>query len=127
MEFQAKAEKDPDIDRKFDALLREQASGDCVVTTWLGPWIVDADVRIKVKVADRIRAQRIAKRDGMTLKQALKHMHERDDQNRKRYKKLYNIDIDDEKIFDLVLDGGKMTPGELLTAAMKALEGFYHL
>ena len=123
MEFQKKAEKDPDIDRKFDAVLKEQCTaGDCVVTTWLGPWIVDADVRIKVFVADTVRAGRIAKRDGMAPDEALRHLHERDERNRKRYMKLYSIDIDDEKIFDAVLDGGKNTPEQLLAMALKVIE-----
>jgi cytidylate kinase len=123
MEFQKMAEKDPDIDRKFDALLKEEAKkGNCVVTTWLGPWMVDADVRIKVRVADRIRAERIAKRDGMTPKDALAHLLERDERNRKRYMKLYGIDIDDEKIFDAVLDGGKDTPEKLLKQALAVIK-----
>jgi cytidylate kinase len=123
MEFQERAAKDPDIDRKFDTLLKEQAAaGDCVVTTWLGPWMVDADVRIKVKVADKIRAERIAKRDGMTVAEALTHLLARDDQNRKRYKKLYNIDIDGEKIFDAVLNGGRNPPETLLEQAMKIIK-----
>jgi CMP/dCMP kinase len=119
MEFQEKAAKDPDIDRKFDALLKEQASpGNCVITTWLGPWMVDADVRIKVKVADKIRAERIAKRDSMTLVQALEHIKKRDGQNRERYRKLYGIDIDDEKKFDAVLDGARNPPQKLLEMAL---------
>jgi len=123
MEFQKMAEEDPEIDRKFDALLKEEAAkGKCVVTTWLGPWMVDADVRIKIRVADRIRAERIAKRDGMAPKDALAHLLERDERNRKRYMKLYGIDIDDEKIFDAVLDGGKDTPGKLLRQALAAIK-----
>lgn len=123
MEFQKRAEKDPDIDRKFDAVLKEEAArGDCIVTTWLGPWIVDADVRIKVKVADRIRAERIAKRDGMAVADALAHLLERDDRNRKRYRKLYGIDIDDEGIFDAVLDGGRNGPERLLELALAAIK-----
>jgi cytidylate kinase len=119
MEFQEKATEDPDIDRKFDAALKEQAAGgNCVVTTWLGAWMVDADVRIKVRVAEDIRAERIAKRDGMTVAKALEHIKARDDQNRKRYMKLYGINIDDEKIFNAVLDGGKMRPDELLRMSM---------
>lgn len=123
MEFQGKAEKDPDIDRKFDAVLKEQAAaGDCVVTTWLGPWMVDADVRIKVFVADDIRAERIAKRDRMSPAEAKRHIKARDAANRKRYKKLYDIDIDDEGIFDAVLDGGMHTPQELLEIALSVIE-----
>jgi cytidylate kinase len=123
MEFQEMAARDPDIDRKFDAMLKEQAAaGNCVVTTWLGPWMLDADVRIKVKVADGIRAQRIAKRDGMSRAEALEHLIRRDGQNRERYMKLYGIDIDDEKIFDVVLDGGKNRPEQLLSMAMKIIQ-----
>ena len=54
MEFQAKAAKDKNIDKKFDAALRKQVAatkGNCVVTTWLGPWMVDADLKIKLFAA----------------------------------------------------------------------------
>ena len=114
MEFQKKAEKDPDIDKKFDAVLKEQARGKCVVTTWLGPWMVNADLRIKLFVPDKVRAKRIAKRDGMSEKEALKHLKERDDNNRKRYKKLYGINLDENSIFDACLNGGVFTPEQLL-------------
>ena len=115
MEFQKKAEKDPDIDRKFDAVLREQAAaGDCVITTWLGAWMVDADLKIRVSAAPETRAQRIAGRDSMTAEEALRHVKERDEGNRRRYQKLYGIDIYDESIFDAVLDSGRYRPEELL-------------
>lgn len=123
MEFQERAGKDPDIDKKFDAALKEQAAGgNCVVTTWLGAWMVDADVRIKVKVADNIRAERIAKRDGMAMDEAMEHLMARDEQNRQRYMRLYKIDIDDEKGFDAVLDGGKNTPAQLLEQSLAVIK-----
>jgi cytidylate kinase len=121
MEFQKKAEKDPEIDKKFDALLKEQAVEDCVVTTWLGPWIVDADFRIKVHASPETRAERIAKRDGMSFEDALKHVRERDESNRKRYKKIYGIDIYDESIFDAVLDSGKNNPQQLLKKSLEII------
>lgn len=114
MEFQEKAENDPNIDKKFDELLKEQAQGDCIVTTWLGPWMVDADIKIKLSASAETRAERIAKRDGMELDQATKHVNERDERNRERYKRIYGIDIYDESIFDEILDSGRNTPEELL-------------
>ena len=118
MEFQKKAEKDPDIDKKFDAVLKEQASGDCVVTTWLGPWIVDADVRIKVFAPLEVRARRLMKRDSMSLKEAMSHVSERDGANRKRYKKVYGIDIYDDSGFDALLNSGIYSPQQLASIAM---------
>ncbi len=123
MEFQRKAEKDPDIDRKFDALLREQvAAGDCVVTTWLGAWIVDADVRIKVFAPLKVRAGRIAKRDRMDEGEAARHVKERDDANRKRYLRLYGIDIYDDGGFDALLNSGIYTPEELVGISLAVIK-----
>jgi cytidylate kinase len=123
MEFQKKAESDPDIDKKFDAVLKEQAAqGDCVITTWLGPWMVDADLRIKVSAPAEIRAERISGRDSMSADEAIRHVLERDESNRKRYKKLYGIDIDNEEIFDAVLDSGRCTPEELLEQTIELIK-----
>lgn len=123
MEFQKMAEKDERIDRKFDDFLKKEcAKGDCVVTTWLGPWMLDADVRIKLHVPDKERARRIAARDKMTPAEALKHLKERDDNNRKRYKSVYEIDIDDEDIFDVCLNGGIYEPHQLLDIALAVIK-----
>jgi len=115
MEFQEKAGKDQDIDRKFDAALKEQAaSGNCVVTTWLGAWMVDADVRIRVFAPLKTRGERIAARDSMDVKEAMAHVKARDEGNRKRYGKLYRIDIYEDDLFDACLNSGIHPPDKLL-------------
>ena len=115
MEFQQKAEDDLDIDRKFDEVLKEQAAaGDCVVTTWLGPWMVDADLKIKLAAPAETRAERIAGRDAMSPDEAVRHVNERDERNRARYLRVYGIDIYDEGVYDAVLDSGKHDPQALL-------------
>ena len=122
LEFQKKAEKDPNIDFKFDELLKEQAKGNCVVTTWLGPWILDATVRIKIFASDQIRAERIAKRDGMSSKEALDHLKKRDDHNRKRYKKIYEIDLDNNDLFDACINSGIYPPEKLLELSLAIIK-----
>ncbi|MBU0528054.1 MAG: (d)CMP kinase [Candidatus Micrarchaeota archaeon] len=122
MEFQKKAENDSDIDKKFDEVLKEQAKGDCIVTTWLGPWMIDADIRIKIFASVETRAKRIAKRDGMELEEAIAHVKQRDENNRKRYKKIYGIDIDSEENFDAKFDSGIFTPEELLRKSLKIIK-----
>jgi cytidylate kinase len=123
MEFQKRAEKDPDIDRKFDALLKEEAGkGNCVVTTWLGPWMVNPNVRVWVFAPDDIRAERLAKRDGVTLKEARLHIADRDAANRKRYLKLYGVDIYDHSGFDICVNSGLYTPEELAEIVIKVID-----
>jgi cytidylate kinase len=122
LEFQEKAVKDPEIDKKFDEELKERAKGDCVVTTWLGPWMVDADFRILVFAPEKVRAERLAKRDGKTLEEALEHIRKRDSNNRERYKKLYGIDIYDTSSFDLALSAATYRPEQMVEIALKAIE-----
>jgi len=123
LEFQKKAEKDPDIDRKFDALLKEEAGkGNCVVTTWLGPWMVNPNVSVWVYAPDNVRAERLAKRDGISVKEAREHILARDDANRARYLKLYSIDIFDQSGFDIQVNSGTFNPDELADIVLKVIE-----
>ena len=124
MEFQKRAEKDPKIDKKFDAALREQTkNGSCVVTTWLGPWIVkNAELKIHVFAPLQVRAERVAKRDGMAIAQAKKHIIERDEENRKRYQKVYGIDIYDTSGFDLCLSSAKLSKEQMRDIALSAVK-----
>jgi len=121
-EFQKRAEKDPDIDRKFDDALKRMAKGDCVVTTWLGPWVLDAGVRIKLIAPAKVRAGRIAMREGMGEEQALAHLQEREERNRKRYLKLYGVDIFDDTLFDACLSSASFSPQELLALSLSIIE-----
>ena len=123
LEFQKKAAKDPDIDKKFDALLKEEAGkGNCVVTTWLGAWMVNANVRVWVFAPDDTRAERLAKRDGTSLKEARAHIVARDAQNRERYLKLYNIDIYDHSAFDICVNSGLYAPEQLVDIVLRVIE-----
>ncbi|MBU0591603.1 cytidylate kinase family protein [Candidatus Micrarchaeota archaeon] len=122
MEFHMMAKNDHSIDRKFDEMLRQQAKGNCIVTTWLGPWIVDADVRIKVYAPLNIRAERTAKRDGMKIDEATNHILKRDKINKERYMKVYGISIDEDSIFDACLNSGFYTPEELLKIVLVILK-----
>ena len=123
MEFQKMAEKDHRIDQKFDEVLKGECAGkDCVVTTWLGPWMLDADVRIKLYVPDEERAGRIAARDKMNPEEAMEHINERDNNNLERYKAVYEIDISDDDIFDACLNGGKFDPQQLLEISLEVIK-----
>lgn len=123
LEFQEKAAKDPNIDKKFDEALRKDASsGDCVVTTWLGPWMVKADYRVWVMVPESIRAERVAMRDRVSPEEALKHIRKRDAENRERYMKLYGIDIFNIEGFDLALNAGIYSPQQMVKVALEGLK-----
>ncbi len=123
LEFQKRAEKDPDIDRKFDSLLKEEAAkGNCVVTTWLGPWMVPADFRILVFAPEKVRIERVAKRESIPENEAAGYVREKDSGNIKRYRKVYGIDITDTSPFDLALSAGTYRPEQMAEIAALAIE-----
>ena len=128
LEFHRKAELDHSIDKKFDdELIRQARAGNCVVTTWLGPWMIkDADIRVWLYAPSSARAARVAKRDGMSAEEAERHIADRDESNRLRYLDIYKIDIYDHSLFELVINSEKFAPGEsaeIIAAAARA-KGF---
>lgn len=124
MEFQARAKRDPDIDKKFDAALKaECAGGNCVVTTWLGPWMAPGSpFKVWLDAADELRAERISRRDGLGPQEALAHLRKRDADNRARYLSVYGIDIADHRGFDVVLTSRGQTPEQLADEVLAAYD-----
>lgn len=122
MEFQEKAKKDANIDKKFDAALQEECGGGkCVVATWLGPWMAPGKpFRVWLEVKEEVRAKRLADRDNIAVQAALAHIRKRDSDNRGRYKKVYGIDIFEHAGFDLVLDAPAATPEQLADEIIRA-------
>ncbi len=119
VEFQKLAEKDPDIDLEFDKALKEMAQRDCVVSSWLGPWMVEADIKIKLRASFEERVRRIRGREKLAEEKAKEYVREKDENNIKRYKSLYGINIKDEEIFDLIIDTEGKTPEEVAEEIVK--------
>ncbi len=123
IEFQKKAEKNKNIDLKFDEYLKNEAKkGNCVITTWLSPWMVNADLRVWLFASIEVRAKRVAKRDNISIHEAKNMLKKRENQNRKRYLKLYNVDIFDTNIFDVLFNSAKFSPKEITEIIAKIVE-----
>ena len=60
-----------------------------------------------------MRAERIAGREGKSVKVAKKEIRERERSERARYSKVYGIDVRDTSIFDLVVDSSDKTPDDV--------------
>jgi len=128
MEYHAYVEKDLTIDREFDKMVGKEArKSDSVLSTWLGAWLIpEAVLRVWLDASQKTRAERISKRDNMGIRQAIKHVQDRDNHNRGRYLALYSIDIFVHSNFDLQINTEKFTPeqvADIVVAAYKAKEG----
>ena len=97
---------DPDRERSIDDGLIDRArEGNVIIESRVLGWILPDDVPafriwLTCDIAERVR--RIHQRDA--TEDVKKKMRYRDELDTDRFKKLYNIDLDDLSPFDLVID-----------------------
>jgi cytidylate kinase len=106
-ELAEKAEMDPSIDRRIDeAVKKEAALGSVVIDGQLAAWMAgdNADLKIYLTAPDKVRFERIACRDGLTLQEAEHTTREREAREMRRFKELYGIDVKDLSIYHLIID-----------------------
>src|SRR5512136_662766 len=117
------AEKSPEIDYLIDdaqkALARE---GPGIFEGRLAGHLIDANLKVLLKTNIKARAERIAKRESKLLGDTLQETREREESEARRYKKYYNIDINDCSIYDLVIDSGRFDEPSSLSIVLAAIK-----
>jgi cytidylate kinase len=108
----------PQVDAELDRRLADRArAGDVLIESRLAGWIAHNEglpaVTVFIDCAPSERARRVAEREGIPVDRALADNAERQQIERARYLALYDIDIEDVSIYDLVLDSGALAPTEL--------------
>jgi len=108
-ELSREAANSPEIDRMIDEQsASEAAKGDAVIEGQLAAWMAKdlAQIRIYLKAPNEERIARIANRDHLDHEAARKQTLERERIQRERYKRYYEIDIDDLSPYNLIIDTG---------------------
>ena len=107
------AAEDDSVDKEVDIhqvqLARESAG--CVLGSRLAIWMLEeADLKVYLDASPRVRAKRIAKREGGNLDEVAEFTAERDRQDRERYMRIYNIDTNNYNFADLIIDTDNINP-----------------
>mgnify|MGYP001055841522 CR=1 FL=1 len=103
------AVKDKRIDRLIDKQTVDEArKGSAVLDGHLAGWMAReyADIKIFLTAPTNIRAQRIAKRDNLSTKEAARQLLTIERIERGRWKKFYKIDPSSNQIYDIVINTG---------------------
>jgi cytidylate kinase len=99
-----------------DSIILEMASADDVVLTGLAAAIVLRQVphvlRVRTNAPERIRANRVEQQQGLTREATLDHIRHIDHERAARVKFLYRVNVDDQLLYDLVLNTERMTADE---------------
>jgi cytidylate kinase len=116
------AEKGPEIDYQIDdaqkALARE---GPGIFEGRLSGHLLAADLKVLLKTDLRARAERVARREAKLLEDAMQETRSREESEARRYKKYYNIDINDFSVYDLVVDTGRFNEAGTFSIVLAAV------
>ena len=115
LRFLEKREKNLEFDKAVDDKLLEYAQrGHVLLDSWTMPWLLKTGFKIWIVASVERRAERIAKRDRMPVKEALHVLKEKEARTKAIYKKLYGFTLgEDFEPFDLVLDTDALNAGEV--------------
>jgi len=115
MRFLERRSKNPRFDEAVDKRLLEMAQqGNVILDSWTMPWLLKEGFKILLEASSEKRAERIARRDGISVKKALKALKSKDEKTKAIYKKLYGFKLgEDFAPFHLILDTNDLSEDEV--------------
>ena len=109
---------DDDFVKAFDNEIVRMAEGkNCIVTTWLGPWLIkDATLRVWLDASLETRAKRWAGKQGKDYESAFREIAEKDTATIESTKKVYGFDLSsDHNVFDISINTEKVNIEECIS------------
>jgi cytidylate kinase len=113
---------DKEVDSRQVKMAREE--GGCVLGSRLAIWMLEeADLKVYLDASEKVRAQRILKREGGSLEEIADFTVERDKQDHARYLQLYNINNDNFNFADLIINTDSLQPQEIVDLILERVSG----
>jgi len=129
LEFLSERRRNLSFDRMVDEKLLEMCrEGGVVVDSWVLPWLVKdgESFNVWLGASERARAERMARRSSLTVKQALRILRKRDRESSAIYQRLYGIRLgQDVSPFHLIVDTTHLTSEQVFRAVRGAVKRFF--
>jgi len=124
MRFLERRSKDSKFDEAVDKKLLELARrGNVILDSWTMPWLLKEGFKILLEASPEKRAERIARRDSISVKEALKALKSKEEKTRTIYKKLYGFSLgEDFTPFHLILDTNNLNREEVFHILCAAID-----
>jgi cytidylate kinase len=115
LRFLEERKKDSSFDKVVDEKLLEYAAiGNVLLDSWTMPWLVKEGFKIWLSASVDKQAERIAKRDKMTIEEAHKALEQKESRTKDIYKKLYGFALgEDFAPFNFILDTDNLSAEEV--------------
>jgi len=116
-------EVDEELDRYQLEILKK---GNVILEGRISGWIAYRNhiesLKVMVEADLKTRVQRIINREKGEFKKRKHEIIKREKSEAFRYKKFYNIDVNDKSIYDLVIDSSDKTPEEIIRIIVKEIK-----
>ncbi|MFA5771354.1 MAG: AAA family ATPase [Thermoplasmata archaeon] len=118
LDFGEYSKAHPEVDREIDQAQLEMAKdGNAVMDGRLSGWLAKTNnikaLKIWLNAPLKTRAERIAKRENIDMEVSMRDIKRREDCERERYEKLYNVNMSNSLIYNMIVDANKKTPEEI--------------
>jgi len=123
-ELLEKSKMDPRYDKELDdEQIRLAESGKCVLASRLAIWLLrDTAFTVYLNAGIEKRIQNIKKREDRSLEYLYNFTMQRDDNDARRYKELYGIDINDYGFANLVIETENLTADEVVDSVINGFK-----
>jgi len=113
-----------EFDKKVDGKLLELAKqGNVVLDSWTMPWLLKKGFKVWLEVSSKVRARRLAVRDGISIERASEVLRLKDESTKAIYKSLYGFDLgNDFSPFDFILDANELSADEVFKAVCSVVD-----
>lgn len=107
-EMSRRAAMEHGFDNYLDSRTKEESRrGGVVIDATLSGWMAEKpDLRIHLSCPLEERVRRIAEREGRALEEVERETRFREENELRRFKELYGVDLEDLSVYDLVVNTG---------------------
>jgi cytidylate kinase len=125
-EMSRKASVDRDFDNYLDARTKEESRrGGVVIDATLSGWMAeDPDLRIYLSCPLDERVRRIAEREGRALGEVDGETRFREENELRRFRELYRVDLEDLSIYDLAVNTGLFDADGVARILIKVIDEY---
>jgi len=122
--FLQQRSRDSSFDRQIDEkLIKAARLGDIVLDSWTMPWLLKKGFKVWLECPEKVRAERLATRNGISFQAALKALRDKEERTKRIYKRLYGFNLgEDFSPFDLILDASDLSADEVFHAISLVVE-----
>ena len=128
VEFTKYVNNNPEIDKEIDRRTEiEAAKGNVVIDAQLGYWFARKYNPLSILVIAKLedRAKRVSEREGISYEEALRELKIRDENEKERFKKLYNIDLWDIYDFHFIINTSKISKEKSIEIVKEVCKKFF--